>query len=61
MGQSIQVNATVLCVYRLRNDKYLECMLDEVSGTVGRRELLHIYIYIYIYMYNLATENHIVV
>ncbi len=43
MAQIISVNETFLCVYRLRNNKYLECFLDEVSGTVGRKELLEIY------------------
>ena len=28
------------CVYRLRSNKDLECLLDEVSGTIGRKELL---------------------
>ena len=36
-------------MYRLRNNKDLECLLDEVSGTVGRKELLE--------MYNLATKE----
>ena len=49
VAQVIRVNATVLCVYRLRNNKDLECLLDEVSGTVGRKELLE--------MYNLATKE----
>ena len=26
-------------MYRLRNNKDPECLLDEVSGTVGRKEL----------------------
>ena len=38
-----------MCVYRLRNHKDLECLLDAVSGTVGRQELLE--------MYNLATRE----
>ena len=40
VGQIIRVHATCLCVYRLRTNKDLECLLDEVSGTVGRKELL---------------------
>ena len=60
MAQIINVNATFLCVYRSRTSKELECFLDEVSGTVGRKELLEIcslatkepYIFIYI---NLAS------
>ena len=36
-------------MYRLRNNKDLECLLDEVSGTVGREELLD--------MYNLETKD----
>jgi hypothetical protein len=43
VGQIIRVNATFLCVYRLRNQKHLDAFLDEVSGTVGRKELLEIY------------------
>jgi hypothetical protein len=49
VGQIIRVNATFLCVYRLRNQKDLDAFLDEVSGTVGRKELLEIY--------NLATKE----
>jgi hypothetical protein len=49
VGQIIRVNATFLCVYRLRNQKDLDAFLDEVSGTVGRKELLDIY--------NLATKE----
>ena len=49
VAQIIRVNATFLCVYRLRNNKDLECFLDEVSGTVGRKELLE--------MYYLATKE----
>jgi hypothetical protein len=49
VGQIIRVNATFLCVYRLRNQKHLDAFLDEVSGTVGRKELLEIY--------NLATKE----
>jgi uncharacterized protein (DUF2126 family) len=40
VGQIVRVNATFLCVYRLRNQKDLDACLDEVSGTVGRKELL---------------------
>ena len=47
VAQIIRVNATFLCVYRLRNTKDLDCMLEEVSGTVRRKELLE--------MYDLAT------
>ena len=47
--QIIRVNATFVCVYRLRNTKDLDCMLEEVSGTVGRQELLE--------MYNLETKE----
>ena len=36
-------------MYRLRTNKDLECLLDEVSGTVGRKELLD--------MYHLATKE----
>jgi hypothetical protein len=49
VAQIIIVNATFLCVYRLRNQKYLDSFLDEVSGTVGITELLEIY--------NLATKE----
>ena len=49
VAQIIRSSATCLCVYRLRNTKDLECCLDEVSGTVGRKELLE--------MYNLATNK----
>ena len=37
------MNATCLCVYRLRHNKDLDCFLDEVAGTVGRKELLEMY------------------
>ena len=30
-------------MYRLRNNKDLECLLDEASGTVGRKEVLELY------------------
>ena len=36
-------------MYRLRNNKDLEAFLDEVAGTVGRKELLE--------LYNLATKE----
>ena len=49
VAQIIRVNATCLFVYRLRNNKDLACFLDEVSGTVGRKELLE--------MYYLATKE----
>jgi hypothetical protein len=49
VAQIIRVNATFLCVYRLRNQKDLDAFLEEVSGTVGRKELLEIY--------NLATKE----
>ena len=49
VAQIIRVSATFLCVYRLRNDEDLECLLEEVSGTVGRKELLE--------MYHLATKE----
>ena len=39
VAQLIRVNATFVCVYRLCNNIDLECLLDEVSGTVGRKEL----------------------
>jgi hypothetical protein len=49
VAQIIRVNATFLCVYRLRNNKDLEAFLDEVSGLLTRKELLEIY--------NLATKE----
>jgi hypothetical protein len=49
VAQIIRVNATFLCVYRLRNQKDLDAFLEEVSGAVGRKELLEIY--------NLATKE----
>ena len=49
VAQTIRVNATCLCVYKLRTNKDLECLLDEVSGPVGRKELLE--------MSNLATKG----
>ena len=49
VAQIIRVDATFLCVYRLRNTKDLSCVLEEVAGTVGRKELVD--------MYNLATKE----
>ena len=49
VAQIIRVSATFLCVYILRNTKDLDCMLEEVPGTLGRKELLE--------MYNLATTE----
>ena len=49
IAQIVRINATFLCVYRLRNNKDLESFLDEVSGTIGRKELLQ--------MYYLATKE----
>jgi hypothetical protein len=45
----IRVNATFLCVYRLRNNKDLETLLEELSALVPRKELIEIY--------NLATKE----
>ena len=50
-------------MHRLRTNKDLECILDEVSGTAGRKELLEIqnlatrgpYIVLYI---NLVSPKH---
>ena len=42
VAQILRVKATCLGVYRSRNHKDLECLLDEVSGTVGRQQLLEI-------------------
>jgi hypothetical protein len=39
----IRVNATFLCVYRLRNTKDLESFLEELSALVPRKELIEIY------------------
>ena len=39
----IRVNATELYVYRLRNTKDLECVLEENSAVVGKKELFEIY------------------
>ena len=43
IAQIVRINATFLIVYRLRNNKDLEAFLDEISGTVGRKELLNMY------------------
>ena len=40
MPQLIRVNATFVCVCRLRHNEDLECLIDEVPSTVGRKELL---------------------
>jgi hypothetical protein len=37
VAQIIRVNATFLCVYRLRNNKDLEAFLDEVAGLLTRK------------------------
>jgi len=39
----IRVNATFLCVYRLRNTKDPETFLEELSALIPRKELLEIY------------------
>jgi hypothetical protein len=39
----IRVNATFLCVYRLRTTKDLETFLEELSALVPRKELIEIY------------------
>ena len=39
----IRVNATFLCVYRLRNTKDLETFLEELSALIQRKELVEIY------------------
>ena len=49
MAQIIRVSATFACVYRLRTNNNLECLVDEVSVTVGRKGFLE--------MYNLATRE----
>ncbi len=43
IAQFVGNNATLLIVYRLRNHTDLEAFLDEVSGTIGRKEVLNIY------------------
>ena len=39
----IRVNATFLCVYRLRNTKDLETFLEKLSALIPRKELIEIY------------------
>jgi hypothetical protein len=39
----IRVNATFLCVYRLRNQKDLDSLTEELAAMVGKKELLEIY------------------
>ena len=39
----IRVNATSLIVYRLRNQKELDAMVEEVAGLTGKKELIEIY------------------
>ena len=39
----VRVNAVALIVYRLRNNKEVECVFEEVSGLTGKKELLAIY------------------
>jgi hypothetical protein len=36
----IRVDATVLIVYRLRNNPDLGTLIEEISGLTGRKELL---------------------
>ena len=36
----IRVNATSLIVYRLRNQKELDAMVEEVAGLIGKQELI---------------------
>ncbi len=38
----IRVNATFLVVYKLRNTKDLETFLEEISGMIGRKELIEL-------------------
>ena len=49
IAQIVRINATFLIVYRLRNNKDLESFIEEVSGTIGKKELLQ--------MYYLATKE----
>ena len=49
VAKIIRVSATFLCVYKLRNTKDLDCLLEEVAASVGRKELLE--------MYNLETKE----
>ena len=58
----IRVNATALIVYRLRNYKEQEAMIEEVAGLVTKKELLEIYKYAtedeYSFLYiNLVAKN----
>ena len=39
----IRVNATELFIYRLRNMKYLETFIDEVSAVTDKKTLMTIY------------------
>lgn len=41
----IRVNATALIVYRLRNAKEVEAMIEEVSGLITKKELYEVYKY----------------
>ena len=58
----IRVNAISLIVYRLRNQKELDAMVEEVSGLTGKKELIEIYKiatadeYSFLYI-NLAARN----
>ena len=49
MAPIIRVNATFLVVYRLRNAKDVETLLEELSALLPRMELLEIY--------NLVTKD----
>mgnify|MGYP000417741973 CR=1 FL=1 len=49
IAQIVRINATFLIVFRLRNNKDLECFLDEISGLAERKELLE--------MYTMATQD----
>ena len=51
IAPTIRVNATELYVYRLKNYKDLETLINEVSAVADKKTLLHIYICIYIYIY----------
>ena len=58
----IRVNATSFIVYRLRNQKELDAMVEEVAGLTGKKELIEIYKvataeeYSFLYV-NLAARN----
>ncbi len=58
----IRVNATTLIVYRLRSQKELDAMVEEVAGLTGKIELIDIYKvatvdeYSFLYV-NLAARN----